>query len=128
LQLIEGTKAWRDSWRDILASQHRLVCEFHGIYEPIIGAGKDHTSAHQAVLTPEPILQRTVKLQAAYLELKNELLEEVNLVEQRIILPATNAREYIKPMKKTIKQRQDRKVCIAATNEDLQADCRIVGL
>ena len=40
-----------------------------------------------------------------------DLLEEVNQVDERIIRPATDARDYIHPMKKVIKKRQDRKVC-----------------
>ena len=52
-----------------------------------------------------------MKLQEVYTELKNDMLEEVNLVDDRIIKPATDARDYIHPMKKVIKKRQDRKVC-----------------
>ena len=51
-----------------------------------------------------------MKLQEAYAELKTDMLEEVNQVDTRIINPATDAKEYLQPLKKVIKKRQDRKV------------------
>ena len=53
---------------------------------------------------------RTVKIQEGYAELKADLLEEVNMVDDRIVKPATEAKDYIQPLKKVIKQREDRKV------------------
>lgn len=53
---------------------------------------------------------RTLKLQQGYAELKTELLDEVNMVDDRIVKPATDAKDYIQPLKKVIKQREDRKV------------------
>ena len=55
-------------------------------------------------------MERTTKLQVAYAELKADLLEEVNLVDTRIIKPAMDAKEWIQPLKKVIKKREDRKV------------------
>ena len=53
---------------------------------------------------------RTIKLQEGYAELKTDLLEEVNMVDTRIIRPAMDAKDYIQPLKKVIKKRGDRKV------------------
>lgn len=55
-------------------------------------------------------MERTVKLQEGYSELKTDLLEEVNMVDTRIIKPATDAKDYIQPLKKVMKKRGDRKV------------------
>lgn len=60
--------------------------------------------------TPQNIMDRTIKLQEGYAELKTDLLEEVNMVDTRIIGPATDAKDYIQPLKKVIKKRGDRKV------------------
>ena len=60
--------------------------------------------------TPQHIMERTVKLQEGYTELKTDLLEEVNMVDTRIIRPAMDAKDYIQPLKKVIKKRGDRKV------------------
>ena len=63
--------------------------------------------------TPQNIMSRTTKLQEGYAELKADLVEEINLVDIRIIGPATDAKEYIQPLKKVIKKRGDRKVWMA---------------
>ena len=55
-------------------------------------------------------MMRTVKLQQAYAELKTDLLEEVNMVDTRIIKPAMEARDHLQPLKKVIKKRADKKV------------------
>lgn len=55
-------------------------------------------------------MMRTVKLQQAYDELKTDLLEEVDVVDARIIKPAMEAKDHIQPLKKVIKKRGDRKV------------------
>ena len=51
-----------------------------------------------------------MKIQEGYAELKSDLLDEVNMVDDRIVKPATEAKDYIQPLKKVIKQREDRKV------------------
>lgn len=64
-------------------------------------------------MTPTNTMQRTTKLSQGYEDLKTDLLEEVNMVDTRIINPATEAKEWIQPLKKVIKKRQDRKVCFS---------------
>ena len=55
-------------------------------------------------------MERTIKLQEAYVGLRTDLLEEVETIESRIIKPATDAKDSIQPLKKIIKKREDRKV------------------
>ena len=107
-QIIDASKAWRDSWRDILGTQQRLVHGFEAIYAPIIGANEEY-EGHIPVMTDEITMARTSKLQAAYDDLRTDLLEEVGMVDTRIIKPATDARDCIQPLKKVIKKRGDRK-------------------
>ena len=108
-QIVEASKAWRDAWRDILGTQQRLLSNFDGIYAPIIGASEEY-QGHVPVVTPQAISERTSNLNGTYDELRNDLLEELNNVEARIIRPATEAKEYIHPLKKVIKKRGDKKV------------------
>lgn len=61
-------------------------------------------------MTSSTPMQRTAKLSQGYEELKTDLLEEVNMADARIIKPATEARDWIQPLKKVIKKREDRKV------------------
>ncbi|KAL9601582.1 MAG: hypothetical protein Q9219_002416 [cf. Caloplaca sp. 3 TL-2023] len=108
-RIIEASKAWRDAWIDILTVQQRLAYDFQDMYSPIVESN-DQSQGHENKETPKSTMLRTVKLQQAYAELKGDLLEEVNLVDARIVKPAMDARDHIQPLKKTIKRRGDRKV------------------
>lgn len=109
MQIIDASKAWRDAWSSILSYQHRLIHEFEGMYAPIVGAA-DSYHGHQPVDTPESTMARTVRLREEYEELKKDLMDEVNMVEEKIIKPAMDAKDSLSLMKKTIKKREDRKV------------------
>jgi hypothetical protein len=85
------------------------VNEFEGMYAPIVGAA-DSYSGHQPVHTPEDTVTRTAKLKEEYHELKNDLMDEVNSVEVKIIKPSLDTRDSLSLMRKTIKKREDRKV------------------
>lgn len=56
-------------------------------------------------------MERTTKLQEAYVELRNDMLDEIDKMETRLIKPAVDAKSSIQPLKKVIKKRGDRKVC-----------------
>jgi amphiphysin len=61
-------------------------------------------------LTPQLQLDRSAKLKETYAELKADLLEEVIMMDARIIKPATEAKEYIQPIRKTIKKRDNKRL------------------
>jgi hypothetical protein len=107
-KLIEASKAWRDAWVSILSVQVGVVSVFEELYNPIVGATDGH--GHPPVMTPQQQLDRTLRLKEAYAELKTDLLEEVNLMEARVISPATDAKESIQPIKKTIKKRENKRL------------------
>ena len=107
-QLIDASKAWRDSWISILSSQLGTVAYFEELYNPIVGASDGH--GHEPVMTPQVQLDRSYKLKEAYTELKTDLLEEVNMIDARIVKPATEAKDYIQPVKKTIKKRENKRL------------------
>lgn len=79
------------------------------MFTPIVGAGESY-SGHEPVPTPQTTMERTTRLRDDYEALKTELLEEVNLVDSRMIKPAMDAKDYVQPMKKTIKSRENKKV------------------
>ena len=97
------------------------------MYNPIFGADESYVG-HEPVATPARNMERTQKLQAAYEELKTDMLEEVNRVDARIVRPAMEAKDWIQPLKKVIKKREDRKVragnCIWS---EFRADVHLVG-
>jgi len=85
------------------------VTSIEELYNPIIGASSDG-HGHEPVMTPQAQLDRSYKLKQAYIELKADLLEEVNMMDARIIKPASEAKEYIQPIKKTIKKRENKRL------------------
>ena len=74
-----------------------------------MGADENYT-AHEPMITPRHIMERTVSFHASYDELRTDLLEEVAMVDTRIIKPAMEAKDCIQPMKKVIRKRGDKKV------------------
>jgi hypothetical protein len=107
-QVIEGAKSWRDSWASLLSTQLAVVTEYEGLYDPLVGASDGH--GREPVPTPELQLTRTFKLREAYSELKDELLCDLGSIEERFIRPATDARDCIAPIRKTIKKRENKRL------------------
>ncbi|OJJ48243.1 hypothetical protein ASPZODRAFT_1543737 [Penicilliopsis zonata CBS 506.65] len=108
-KIIDSTKAWRDAWSSLLMYQARMASEFESLYAPILGSS-DPSAGHKAVPTPEATLVRSNRLKEEYEDLRKELLQELNAVEERMIRPAVQAKDYLSPIKKTIKKRDDRKL------------------
>ncbi|KAI9825126.1 MAG: hypothetical protein M1832_001446 [Thelocarpon impressellum] len=108
-KIIDSSKAWRDAWVAILGHQTKLVGEFHAIYLPIIGASETGEAPDYAE-TPDSTLRRTMTLKEVYDELRTDLLEEIGIMDARIVKPAMDAKDSIQPMKKVIKKREDKKL------------------
>lgn len=92
-----------------MTHQHRIFDEFGTLYAPIVGAGDDY-HGHVPVLTPDTLIRRTHRIKTEYEELKNDLTEDLGLVEEKLIRPAQDAKDSLHMMKKTIKKREDRKL------------------
>ncbi|KAB5559772.1 SH3 domain signaling protein [Coniochaeta sp. 2T2.1] len=107
-KVIDGTKAWRESWLSLVLSQLAIVTEFYTLYDPIVGASDGH--GRDTVPTPDLQLNRTFKLRQAYEDLKTELMDEIGQIEAMIIRPATEARDCIAPIRKTIKKRENKRL------------------
>ena len=57
-------------------------------------------------------MARTARLNEEYGELKTDLMHEVDIVTERMVRPATEAKDLLQPVKKTIKKREDKKVML----------------
>lgn len=92
----------------MLSAQLEVVTVYENLYDPIVGA----YDGHGAPLTPTSQLQltRTFKLKEAYSDLKAELVEEIGTIDDRIVQPATDARDAIAPIRKTIKKRENKRL------------------
>ncbi|KAI0975751.1 hypothetical protein F4678DRAFT_280900 [Xylaria arbuscula] len=107
-KIIDATKSWRDSWINISSTQLGVVAEYDGLWDPIVGASEG--LGRPAAPTPELQLEQALRLKEAYTELRTDLLAELEVVEARVVKPATSAREYIAPMRKTIKKRENKRL------------------
>ena len=114
-QIVDAAKSWRDAWSDILARQLLMIEEFNTLYKPL-GAKGEAFGSHVPADTPQAKLERAERLREAYAELKTDMLEEIKAVDLKLIMPAKTARDSIKPMKKVIKKREDKKVSLAVSD------------
>jgi amphiphysin len=107
-QLVKDLKSWKEGWEDILKGQYEAAEAFANLYksiEPI-----DHEQPHRPVPTPTKYMNKCLALQKIYAELARDLQQEVNMVQNRLVTPAEQAREHLKPLKKTLKHRENTKL------------------
>jgi amphiphysin len=72
---------------------------------------------HEPIITPRDLVQRTFHLKEAFNGLKTDLLEEFNMMDARIIKPATEAKEYLQPLKRVIKKREGKRLDVERYQE-----------
>ncbi|PQE30196.1 SH3 domain signaling protein [Rutstroemia sp. NJR-2017a WRK4] len=106
--IIEASKAWRDAWVSILSSQLNTTQSFRELYEPIVGTSDAHRD--NPAITPRKQMERTIKLQETFEELKTDLLEEVMMMDSRVTKPAIEAKDFLQPIRKTIKKRENKRL------------------
>ena len=106
-QIEIAAKQWRDAWTNILNHQLLAVECFYTIYKPLGASG---FGGRVPAETDPAALERCQTLQDAFSELKSDMMEEVNDIEKKLMIPAKLARDALKPMHKTIKKREERKV------------------
>ncbi|KAL2758608.1 hypothetical protein ACRALDRAFT_1068881 [Sodiomyces alcalophilus JCM 7366] len=107
-KIIECTKALRDAWLAIANTQYILVKEYTEVYDPPVG--ELDSIYRQSRPTPALQVKRTFGLREAYGELKAELLQEVAGIDVQVIRPATDALDFIQPIRKTIKKRENKRL------------------
>ena len=81
----------------------------YSLYKPLGAKGGEYTQRVHSE-TPPATLERCSQLFEAFSELKTDMMEEVKDIEKKLIIPAQLARDALKPMKKAIKGREDKKV------------------
>ncbi|KAI1433684.1 hypothetical protein GGR50DRAFT_695827 [Xylaria sp. CBS 124048] len=107
-KIIDAANSWRDSWINICSTQLGVSTEYDSLWDPIVGASEG--LGKPAAPTPERQLEQALRLKEVYTELKMDLFEELQLIEVRIVNPASQAREYINPIRKTIKKREKKRI------------------
>ena len=83
-----------------------MLSDYVNLYGPIIGkdGGDKYTE------TPQDKLERVDGLKTGYIDLKDEMAEEVRMIDKQIMAPAKEARISVKAYMKVIKKREDKKL------------------
>ncbi|KAK3671957.1 hypothetical protein LTR78_008132 [Recurvomyces mirabilis] len=108
-QLTKDLTAYRNSWDDILKLQYDCSEALVTLYKPI-GPLDDPEQRSQPTETPQGYMQKCLGLQKLYSELKTDLLQELSLIDQKLIRPVETAREGMKMLHKTLKHRDNTKL------------------
>lgn len=109
-RLADAGKLWADAWGEILVTQLAAAECFHVLYEPIESGEED--AGQQLRPTPKRYLDKASELRSAYAEFRADLIREVNMIDAKLVKPAADAKEHLRPLKKVIKKREDSKVRI----------------
>ncbi|KAG9245908.1 hypothetical protein BJ878DRAFT_533579 [Calycina marina] len=107
-KVIDASKAWRDAWVSILTFQMNTLTTYEELYNQIVGTSDGHRD--DPSLTSRDLLERASTLKATYTDLKTELLGEVIMMDARVIRPVMDAKEYLQPLRKTIKKRENKRL------------------
>ncbi|KAF2715535.1 hypothetical protein K504DRAFT_367505 [Pleomassaria siparia CBS 279.74] len=130
LEKIEAAaRQWRDAWTNILNHQLLSAECFYTIYKPL-GAKSAEYGGRVCAETPPAALERCQTLQEAFAELKTDMMEEVKDIEKKLVIPAKLAKDALKPMHKSIKRREEKKLdyeryksrCEALQNKKARSD------
>ncbi|KAF2144325.1 uncharacterized protein K452DRAFT_223874 [Aplosporella prunicola CBS 121167] len=109
-KLIDALKHWKEAWNSIMTHQLSTIHEFSVMYSPISIIGEPSPTARIPAETPQEVLERTNRLKDVYADLKADLQQDIDLINRRLIHPAQETREHIKPLFKTIQKREDKKL------------------
>lgn len=92
----------------MLNYQLAIATTYEEIYQPIVSTSDEHRD--NPALTPRDQMERTLRLKDAFAELKQELTEEMIMIDARIVKPANEAMEGLAPMRKVIKKRENKRL------------------
>jgi amphiphysin len=92
----------------MVTSQLNTASEFATLYDPIAGASDGHGGRSQP--TPELQLTRTFNLRTAFEGAKNDIIADISAFESHVIKPGSDARDFIQPIRKTIKRREAKRL------------------
>lgn len=108
-QLIKDLKAYRNSWEDILKLQYDTSEAFANLYKPIEPSNAPEMR-HQPAVTPSSYMQKCLGMQKLYSETRDDLLQELTLIDQKLVRPVEQAKEATKGLQKTLKHRENTKL------------------
>ncbi|KAK0303899.1 hypothetical protein LTR01_007761 [Friedmanniomyces endolithicus] len=108
-QLIKDLTAYRNSWDDILKLQYDTIEALAFLYKPLEPSA-DPDQRRPPTTTPQTYMQKCLGLQKVYSEVKTDLSTELNLIDSKLVRPATEAKAATKSLGKTLKHRENCKL------------------
>ncbi|KAK3700559.1 hypothetical protein LTR37_015887 [Vermiconidia calcicola] len=108
-RLIKDLKAWRIGWEDVLKFQYDASEAFANLYKPL-EPESDPEMRHQPQQTPAKYMQKCLGLQKEYSDEKNDLAQEIAMIQTKLLRPAEEAKQHTKLLHKTLKHREDMKL------------------
>ncbi|KAH7158270.1 SH3 domain-containing protein [Dactylonectria estremocensis] len=114
-KIINEAKCLQVGWHDMAVSQLGIASAFQDLYAPIeaSSAANEDTEEERRVVheaTPHAMLERTSGMHQAYSGLHEEMRDEITAIETLLLRPASDAKDMIQPIKKTIKKREKMRV------------------
>ncbi|QIX00278.1 hypothetical protein AMS68_005795 [Peltaster fructicola] len=108
-RLIADLKSWRDGWQQILKMQYETADALATLYKDIATPDAAESS-HVPAETPQQYMQKCLGLQKLHEESRDDLSKEIALINDKLIGKAEAAKLHAKPLKKTIKHRENMKL------------------
>ncbi|OTA20266.1 hypothetical protein BTJ68_14934 [Hortaea werneckii EXF-2000] len=111
-RLAKDIREYRNSWEDALKLQYDAAEAFASIYKPIEchPAPEPGVQRSQPAETPQSYLQKCLGLQKLYSDLKDDLRQEIGMIDHKLVRPAEEARAALKGLHKTLKHRENMKL------------------
>nr|POE79722.1 isoform 4 of sh3 domain-containing ysc84-like protein 1 [Quercus suber] len=106
--LVKDLKDWRNNWEDVLQLQYDTSEAFANLYRAIEPTS-DPEMRHQPVPTPDRYIQKCLGLQKCTSNLRDDLKQEINMIDAKLVRPAEEAKAQTKGLQKTIKHRENMK-------------------
>ncbi|KAK4503087.1 hypothetical protein PRZ48_006514 [Zasmidium cellare] len=108
-RMIKDLKAWRNGWDDILKLQYDASEAFANLYKPIEPATYPEQRRKPAE-TPQQYMQKCLALQKMYSDMKQDLQQEISMIDNKLIRPVDEAKRATKALQKTLKHRENMKL------------------
>ncbi|KAI7026541.1 hypothetical protein KC355_g616, partial [Hortaea werneckii] len=111
-RLAKDIREYRNSWEDALKLQYDAAEAFASIYKPIDcqPAPEPGVQRSQPAETPQSYLQKCLGMQKLYSDLKDDLRQEIGMIDHKLVRPAEEARTALKGLHKTLKHRENMKL------------------
>ncbi|KAF2214154.1 hypothetical protein CERZMDRAFT_38084 [Cercospora zeae-maydis SCOH1-5] len=110
LRLEKEITIWRNGWEEILKYQYDTSETFASLYKPIEPPPEPSMNRSPPVQTPHEQMQKCLGLQKMYSELKDDLKQEIGMIDNKIVRPVKEAKAATKSLQKTMRHRENMKV------------------